>query len=124
MIQVKKCDNFFEAEIEHSEEEDQNNETPEIKITTIKTSKQDSDLDQQEQEEQEEREVVDLKIEDSSKSINLDNQQFRDIEEEALCDGWSEPSNMNRLVSDILKTRKIDPSDQAFKQRRQRLSFE
>lgn len=62
--------------------------------------------------------------EESSKSVNLNNQQFRDIEEEALCDGWSEPSNMNRLVSDILKTRKIDPSDIASKKRRQRLSFE
>ena len=107
---IKKCDNFFEAEIEHSEDEDdKNSEAPIVLANQVECNNQIAAAQDNE---------------DSSKSINLNNQQFRDIEEEALCDGWSEPSNMNRLVSDILKTRKIDPSDIASKKRRQRLSFE
>ena len=107
---IKKCDNFFEAEIEHSEDEDdKNSEAPIVLANQVESNNQIAAAQDNE---------------DSSKSINLNNQQFRDIEEEALCDGWSEPSNMNRLVSDILKTRKIDPSDIASKKRRQRLSFE
>lgn len=110
---IKKCDNFFEAEIEHSEDdEDDKKSSSEAPIVLINQTESNSQI------------AAAHDNEESSKSINLNNQQFRDIEEEALCDGWSEPSNMNRLVSDILKTRKIDPSDIASKKRRQRLSFE
>jgi len=54
----------------------------------------------------------------------LNKQQFKDIEDEAQFEGMSEPTDMNRLVSYILRNRKIDPSNLLCRKRRQRLSLE
>ena len=57
---------------------------------------------------------------------NLDNTAFKAIQEEAECDqdAINESSDLNRVVSEILKNRKCDPDDAMSKKRRQRLTYE
>ena len=57
---------------------------------------------------------------------NLDNTAFKAIEEEAVVvqDAINECSDLNRVVSEILKNRKCDPDDAMSKKRRQRLTYE
>ena len=64
--------------------------------------------------------------EGSSRPFNLRNPWFAAIEEEADVEGNSdlEQSDLNRVVSDILKNRKNELGDDIHKKRRQRLSHE
>ena len=64
--------------------------------------------------------------EGSSKAPNLDNPFFKAIMDEAECDEdqQNESSDLNRVVSEILKNRKCDPDDAMSKKRRQRLTYE
>lgn len=55
----------------------------------------------------------------SSKVVNLKDAAFKAIDDEAECEGASyEFSDMNRVVSEILKNRKSDPDDLLSKKRR------
>ena len=62
--------------------------------------------------------------EGSSKMENLNHLAYRDLELEAMVEGVSEISDLNRAVSEILKNRKSDPDDIMSKKRRQRLTYE
>ena len=64
--------------------------------------------------------------EGSSHAPNLNNEAFKAIQEEAECeyDCINESSDLNRVVSEILKNRKCDPNDAMSKKRRQRLTYE
>lgn len=67
-----------------------------------------------------------LDNEGSLRVANLDNTAFKEIQEEAECDqdAINESSDLNRVVSEILKNRKCDPDDAMSKKRRQRLTYE
>jgi len=92
--------NFFEAEIEHSEEMNAPNKCAAI-------------------------DVLEVANEDgSSQPENLRNNSFLDLDVEAECSGFSKYSNMNRVVSSILRNRKSDADDRMSKKRRQRLTNE
>ena len=56
----------------------------------------------------------------------MDNTAFKAIQEEAECDqdAINESSDLNRVVSEILKNRKCDPDDAMSKKRRQRLTYD
>jgi hypothetical protein len=60
----------------------------------------------------------------SSRANNLSHASFKAIQEEAECSASSIGSNMNRVVSEILKNRKSDPDDAMSKKRRQRLTYD
>ena len=62
----------------------------------------------------------------SSCAPNLNNDAFKAIQEEAECDYdvINDDSDLNRVVSEILKNRKCDPDDAMSKKRRQRLTYE
>ena len=57
-----------------------------------------------------------------SKSVDLDNPEYIALSEEANYDGYTEYSNMNRLVSQILRNKKFDSNDAFSRKRRQRLT--
>lgn len=70
--------------------------------------------------------ITSVNHEESSHAANLDNTAFKAIQEEAECeyDVINESSDLNRVVSEILKNRKCDPDDAMSKKRRQRLTYE
>ena len=71
------------------------------------------------------RNVIDYE-QSEERTPNLDNTAFKAIEEEAevVQDAINESSDLNRVVSEILKNRKCDPDDAMSKKRRQRLTYE
>ena len=70
--------------------------------------------------------ITGIDNEGSSLVANLNNDAFKAIQEEAECeyDVINESSDLNRVVSEILKNRKCDPDDAMSKKRRQRLTYE
>ena len=99
-VTVKNDNNldFFEAEIEHSEDLNGQNRFAAIEANEVD--------------------------EGSSQPENLRNSSFLDLDVEADCSGFSKYSNMNRVVSSILRNRKNDADDGLSKKRRQRLTNE
>ena len=61
----------------------------------------------------------------SSHSPDLNNKEYKAIQEEAECELTAEYfSDLNRAVSEILKNRQSDPNDIMSKKHRQRLTYE
>ena len=65
-----------------------------------------------------------IEEEGTSEPANLNDERYKEIEDEADCDAISINSNLNRAVSEILKNRKSEFDDSSFKKRRQRLTQE
>ena len=64
-------------------------------------------------------------VAESSVPENLNNSQYEDIDEEAECSVFSKYSDMNRVVSSILRTKQNDDEEHGqSRKRRQRLTFE
>ena len=61
----------------------------------------------------------------SSQAPDLDNDEYKAIQDEAECDLTTECfSDLNRAVSEILRNRQSDPNDAMSKKHRQRLTYE
>ena len=65
-----------------------------------------------------------LEEEGTSEPADLNDERYKEIEDEADCDAISINSNLNRAVSEILKNRQDEFDDSSFKKRRQRLTQE